>query len=154
MIEPHFIYCPTILFTFTDTQISNLQKKQNKAMRFILRKRYDTPILEMLRELNWLSVKQLVTYYTLKFIHNIKLGNLPGYLSNRMIYNSEIHNYQTRNRNNFHVPIARNELDRRSLYCRGVRAYNELPVHLKNCESPEIFKKLLYEYSKLSIAFR
>ncbi|XP_067622537.1 probable RNA-directed DNA polymerase from transposon BS isoform X1 [Eurosta solidaginis] len=102
IIEPHFIYCPTILFALADSQKSRLQIKQNKVMRFILRKRYDTPIKDLLDSLNWLSVKQNITYYTLKFIHNIKLGNLPNYLSESVRLNREVHSYQTRHNNNFY----------------------------------------------------
>lgn len=113
IVEPHFIYCPTILFTIADSNIAKLQIKQNKVMRFILKKRFDTPIQELLNSLNWLSVKQLVLYYTLKFIHNIKLGNLPNYLNDRVKYNNDVHSYNTRNRNDFHLPIVRSEFDKK-----------------------------------------
>ncbi|XP_017466282.1 PREDICTED: uncharacterized protein LOC108359114 isoform X2 [Rhagoletis zephyria] len=56
----------------SDTQIDKLQKMQNRAMRFILNKRYDTPIQEMIAELNWLSVKQQIFYHAMKFVFNIK----------------------------------------------------------------------------------
>lgn len=148
IIEPHFIYCPTVLYTLNDSQISMLQKKQNKVMRFILRKRYDTHIQEMLDALNWLSVKQLVTYHTLKFIHSMKLGILPTYLNNRLRYNREFHDYQTRSRNDFHYPMIRNERDKRSIFYEGVREYNDLPNYLKICNNLMMFKKKLFMYCK------
>lgn len=37
VIEPHFVYCPSILFIIADKEIDKLQKLQNRCMRFILK---------------------------------------------------------------------------------------------------------------------
>lgn len=147
IIEPHFIYCPTIFFIMNDSQIEKLQKMQNKAMRFILKKRYDTPIKEMLVNLNWLSVKQQIFYFTMKFINNIKTGNLPTYLSDQLKLIHETHNINTRTKNNFKLPLFRTEADKNSLFYKGLKSYNELPEQLKHCVK-NLFKSKLYEYSK------
>lgn len=147
-IEPHFMYCPTILYTLPNSQISKLQKKQNKAMRFVLKREYDTPIQELLDSLNWLSVKQLTIFHTMKFIHNAKLGNMPNYLNDRMRYNREIHRYETRNMNSYHLPIVRTESDKRNIFYEGIKEYNELPNIIKNCNNFVNFKKLLFTHCR------
>lgn len=58
IIEPHFVYCPSILFIISDKEVDKLQKLQNRCMRFILQKPKDTRTADMLKTLDWLSVKQ------------------------------------------------------------------------------------------------
>ena len=77
-----------------------LQKFQNRAMRVILNKKFDTNIKCVLNELNWFKVRQIVTFHTLKFIHNMKRGKCPEYLNGMLERNSEIHNYDTRAKDN------------------------------------------------------
>ena len=60
IIEPYFVYSPTILFTLKNAQMKRFEIQQNKIMRFILNRGYDTPIAEMIKTLDWLNVKQLI----------------------------------------------------------------------------------------------
>ena len=73
IILHHFVSCSSILFLFNATQMDKLQKLQSRALRIILNKRVDTNIRSMLNELNWLNVRQIVTFHILKFIKNMKL---------------------------------------------------------------------------------
>ena len=66
IIETYFVYCPTILFTLNNAQIRTFQIQQNKIMRIIVNKGYDTPLAEMIGSLDWLNVKQLITYHIFK----------------------------------------------------------------------------------------
>ena len=64
IILSHFVYCPSILFLLNATQMDKLQKLQNRAMRIILKKAFDTNIRIILNELNWLNVRQIVNFHT------------------------------------------------------------------------------------------
>ena len=86
------------------------QIQQNTIMRFILNKWYDTPVAEMIESLDWLNVKQLITYHTLQFIKKLRLGQLPSYLYERIQYNFEVHDYNTRNRNNMRLLRIKTDL--------------------------------------------
>ena len=59
IIEPYFVYSPTILFILNNAQMRSFQMQQNKIMRFILNKGYDTLVAEMIECLDWLNGKQL-----------------------------------------------------------------------------------------------
>lgn len=104
IVEPHFVYCASIIFLCTMTDFNNLQKLQNRAMRFILRRPRDERTKDMLDELNWLSVYQSSLYYTLILIFKMKRGLLPPYLSENLRLVSEVHDRNTRNRNDFRLP--------------------------------------------------
>ena len=147
IIEPHFIYCPTIFFIMKDSQINKLQILQNKMMRFILRKPYDTHVQDMLDQLNWLSIKQQIFFHAMKFIYKIINGLLPDYLKNLITYNWETHNRYTRNRNNFKLPLYRTEAEKNNLFYKGLKCFNELPLEIKNNNYVN-FKIMLFTYCK------
>jgi hypothetical protein len=80
IILPHLDYCSSILFLANNSELSYLQKLQNRMMRTILRSRLDTPIRNMLETLNFLSVRQRVTYNTMVLLYKMEKNLLPDYL--------------------------------------------------------------------------
>ena len=82
--------------------MDNLQKLQNRAVHIILNTKFDTNIRTMLNELNWLKIRQIDTFHILKFIHNRNLGKSPEYLNDKLQRNGEIHNYDTRAKDNYY----------------------------------------------------
>lgn len=148
IILPHFLYCPSILFLLSTSQMDTLQKLQNRAMRFILQKDYYTSIRSMLNELNWLNVGQTIMLHTMKFIHNIKFGLCPTYLNEKLQYNNNIHNYNTRRREDYRLPYMRTCKDMNCLEYKGLKKYNELPSNIKNFKNMTLFRKLLRDFCK------
>jgi hypothetical protein len=71
IILPHLDYCSSILFLANNSELSYLQKLQNRMIRTILRSRLDTPNRNMMETLNYLSVRQRVTYNTMVKIKQI-----------------------------------------------------------------------------------
>ena len=148
IIEPYFVYSPTILFALNNAQIRRLQIQQNKIIRFILNKEYDTPVAEMMGSMGWLNVKQLITYHTLKFISQLRLGQLSSYLYEGIQYNFEVHDCNTRNRNNMRLSRMKTDLQKKSVFFKGFKLFIQLPAELKECHSGEIFKRLLKMHCK------
>lgn len=60
--------------------------------------------------------------------------------------NSSIHQFATRQRLDFHVPVSRLSVVMNSPNYVGLRIYNFLPVHIKLCERTNSFKKMLRYY--------
>lgn len=89
IIEPHFNYCPSILFLSNVTDLNRLQVLQNKCLRQILRANSFTEGHVMRKELNLMSVVQIVTYGTLIFIYKIVNGSAPNYLTEKIRYKHE-----------------------------------------------------------------
>ena len=62
VVEPYLRYCDIIWGQCGNTRIEKVQKLQNKAARIISRTSFEeTNHDDLLRELNWMNVKQLVT---------------------------------------------------------------------------------------------
>ena len=80
----------------------------------------------------------------MKFISKLRLGQLPSYLYERIQYNFEVHDYNTRNRNNMRLPRMTTDLRQKSVFFEGFKMFNELPAELKVCQNGDIiFKRLL-----------
>ena len=100
----------------------------------------------MLNELNWLNVRQIVTFQTLKFVHNLKLGKCSEYFNGKLQRNSEIHNYDTRTNDDCRLPYIRTTRDMSCLEYKGITKYNELPRRINEGENTILLKKLQTEY--------
>lgn len=148
IVEPHFVYCSSLLFLCNKTDKDRLQKLQNRAMRCILKKPMETPIDVMLNELGWLSVKQALEYYTLILVFKMKHDMVPSYLSEELVYNREVHGRNLRNKDDFRLPNRKKNCSQNSLFYRGVGLYNDMETEAKSCRRLSEFKKLCLEFVK------
>lgn len=145
MIRPHFMYCSTILFLCRNSDIDKLQVQQNKAMRLILKCTRETPIRDMLQKLKWLSVRQLIYFNVLLFIYKMQNNLLPKHLCKNIRYTYEQHTINTRNRNKIRLPTCKKTSTQNSLFYKGFKLYNEIPINIKQL-SERKFKIKLREY--------
>lgn len=142
IIKPHFEFGSTILYTCcTNLQIERLQKLQNRAMRSIIKCNRLTPIQFMLDTLKWLNIKQRLQLNTFTFIHKMKTGNAPEYLTEQLRYVNESQPYNLRNANDFRIHRAINNTTKRCLLYKGLQLFNQLPYYIKNESNINIFKR-------------
>lgn len=101
----------------------------------------------MLEVLNILSVKQKIVYNAFVFIDKIKNQLLPTYICDKTKNFSNMHNYNTRNKNNFVlINKCNSEILASNILCRGLLDFNNLPRKVKMCETLVEFKKCFREY--------
>ena len=67
-----------------DYILKALQVTMNKAARLITQQSWFTPTANILKQCNWLSVKQLIAYHTLLSVYNIVTTQKPTYLHEKM----------------------------------------------------------------------
>ena len=147
IIAPHFEYCCTIMFNADKSEISELQKLQNRCMRVILGCDRRTHRVDMLQELNILSVEQKIAYKVLLFIYNLKKGRNSEIFSDFMVLNNDVHQHDTRSKNDFHFSNQNNVSSQKSLFINGLKAFNELPRNSLDLSIVK-FKKLLFQFVK------
>ena len=80
----------------------------------------------MLDELDLLSVKQRVSYNTLKLIYKAEYKRLPDYLCDLFNYVSEVQPYSLRTNNQFRLPDYMSAASQNSILYKGVKLYNDL----------------------------
>lgn len=148
IVLPHLDFCTSLLFNLKSYIITRLQIVLNRGMRMVLKCGRRTPIRSMLEALNLMTVRQRIYFKTLDFINKTEHKMLPDYLSEKIRYVSEVHQYATRNQNSFFVDTFNTELTMGSTLIRGLICYNKLPNMLRNCNKYVTFRKLLISYVK------
>ena len=113
---------------------------QNFAARVIAgvpKREHATPLLH---NLGWMRLNQLRSYHRMCLVYKCLHGLAPVYLAENFTLNKNLHQYQTRQANNLHVPMATARSDQRTFCYSGVKEYNSLPSHVKNASSYGQFK--------------
>lgn len=147
VIKPHLEYCSSVLFLCNNCDVNKLQVLQNKAMRIILKRNRRSNVCVMLKDLNWLSVKQLIVFKVMLFIYKMRSGLLPNYLCTKIEYNYTIYNSRSlRNRENFRLPNLKKSASQNSVFYKGVKMFNLLPYNIKTAINVNQFKKLCKLY--------
>jgi hypothetical protein len=124
---------------------------QNRILKNLFNKDWFTNTNELHKELNVLKVDDIVKLFVLKFVHNCKSGYVPEVFKNYYIKRSVIHNRNTRNHDNYDIPLCKTFMyGQTSIKYIGTNLYNELPKHIKEIKSHKRFnievKKLLMEH--------
>ncbi len=146
IIKPHFQYCCSLLISCNSTDVERIQKQQNKCMRIILRCPYTTSIKKMLSSLGWMNVKNLIHRSSSIFVYKIYNNVSAPYLKKFLTRRSEIHKYDTRNKDHFDVVFTRSSKLKKLLFYEGIRIFNKLPEEIKKSTSIGSFIKLLDEF--------
>ena len=129
--------------------IRSLQVIQNQAARYTTKLSWFTPTGTLLRQCNWMSVKQLVIFHTALTVHKIVITGKPKYMFEKMC---QEHRYETRRAviygENF---LARSALAADSFCYRGTKIYNQLPLNLTETQNMDNFKIKLRKWIKSNV---
>jgi len=146
IIAPHFEYCATLLIDMGETQLNELQKAQNRAMRVILQCDRHTKVERMLQALQFMSIRQRLYYNVCIFIFKILKSMLPDQLRNRLTIVGNESERQTRQAGDIVMQFRRTTSAQKSMFYEGVKMYNDLPAEMRRNETLEAFKRALKEY--------
>lgn len=143
IIQPHFTYCPSILYMLNKTQVNQLQLLQNKAMRIILGCNRRTHVQSLLQTLQWWPVETQLRYHALIFIYKILNNLLPIYLRNNLCFVKDKHSYNTRTCENLYVNKTRLKQTMSAFFFKGFISYNAIPNDIKSKANLLAFKRAL-----------
>ena len=150
------IFCSKLIFQISlwggaeNYILRSLQIVQNKAARSVARRGRYTPVVELLRQCGWLSVKQLVFYHSVILVYKAVKITFPRYihskLSSEFPYNTRLAESQAvRMGGEFKSKL---ELTEKSFMQRSTLSYNQLPTSLRQVQKLENFKKQLKTWQK------
>ena len=104
----------------------NSKNVQNACYRFVFGvKKYDhiTPYINQAKSLKMAARTKL---HALVQMHKITLNKAPTYLCNRIQYRNNIHNINTRNRNQLHLKRLKINIKKGAFFNQTVIDYNHL----------------------------
>ena len=127
------VYCLPVFGGMQKCLMQDLQLLQNKAARMVCKSPPRAPRIDLFKQLNWLTINQLVAYHTLIMIFKIRKCKEPEYLAYSL--GPEGRNGRIRSQNPF-LSIAAD-----SFCYRGPSLWNKLPEELRTSTKIGSFKR-------------
>ena len=145
----HFNYCDSVYFNISEFLKLKIQKVQNSCFRFIFGLRKYDHVSSCLLKLNTLNMNERRLLHGLSLMHRINLKIAPPYLSDRIVCNSDVHNYNTRHRHNIVSERVNTSMRKNSFFPYFSKLYNEVNA-IENIRNVSIttFKKHVKAYLK------
>ena len=133
-------YCLPLFGGCDAGEIQDLQILQNKAAQLVTQSPPRAIRNPMYDRLGWLTVKQLVVYYTLLAVYRVRLTGEPEYLAESLCNDNR----------NGHIIVKSTKLSllKNSFKFRGACNWNELPQFIRNQKNIGAFKKSLKTWIK------
>ena len=145
-IYPHFTYCIEVWGSTFVTYLAPLSKLLKRAVRILSgsdRRAHTAPLFHTLKLMN---IAEIYIYSIQLFMYKHSQSLLPGIFNDFYTFNYTVHNYNTRQRQDLHVPIARTDMRTRTIRFKGVLTMNYFASIIdKNC-SIYTYKKKLKQY--------
>ena len=145
LVESSLTYCNTVWGNCGLTLKNKLQTLQNRAARVVTRTKYSSvEPNELLKNLRWLNVQQLIDLDTAVMVHKSIHKNTPLYLSDLFQKQNVIHSHNTRSAKISLFPThAKLNFGQKCFSHYGCSLWNKLDRDVQAIENLEKFKKTL-----------
>lgn len=143
-IHSHLVYMAHIWGSTSNQLLNILRVLQNKAIRVIFQKEYSAlgvHTVDIYKRYGILPVQQLVSYSAAVMMYKIKNNLIKSDIELQL--NENFHGYDTRRKNDLHLPKPRNETGKAALPYRGATIFNDLPKEIREVINLFLFKKRL-----------
>ena len=107
LAEPCMRYCNTTWGGCNTSLLDTLQTLQNRAARVIANVKYEnTDHAKLLKDLDWLDVRELIEFDTASLMYKIENDLAPTHMKELFVKTSDLHTYSTRSATSggFHPP--------------------------------------------------
>ena len=126
----------------TAKNIKKIQILQNKLLKVLTNQNFRTPTNELHKSLDILKVKDILTQGVLCFVHNFVNNKLPTIFDNYFKKFTDVHNLNTRNKDNFIIPKHRTVLGSKTIKYMGAIKWNILDQKIKEIRNIKGFRKV------------
>ena len=147
-VHCHILYCVELYANTHMSYLDKLIKLNNKLLRILQNRPYNTPSCALYRRYHTLSIDKLHIHRILvlahKIIHHRNL--LPSVFFHYFTFNNAFHCYNTRAKDDIHIIQCQSLVGQKCLRYKLRIMWNSLPVHLKLCMSVFLFNSQLKRY--------
>ena len=147
-VYPHLLYGIEIYGNTNPSNINRLKILNNKILRILQKRPRRTHVIDLYKSYSTLPIDLLHKYQILLFVHKYAhhSNRLPVVFASYFIQNKLIHQYDTRDKCDFHLSTPCSTFGKRSLKYKGSHLWNRLPESLKLTQSTPVFKSSLMVY--------
>ena len=146
LIFSRMYYCSSVWSNTAKKNITKLQGVQNFAARIVTGTRKYDHVTPVLQRLGWLPVQDMLNFRDAVMTFKCIKGLAPPYLSEKFELRSELHNVNTRYKNDLNIPLYTSASGQRTFYFRAVTLWNNLPNNIKDINVLGSFKS---EYKRI-----
>ena len=140
LVFSHVRYCIQVYGCANKSSIARLQKVFNFAARVLSGRRKYDHLSDVMEQLGWLTVHQLVTYFDICLLHGIISNGKPEVLRSAIMFNHERVERGTRQSNHLSLPRVRNNHGKRRFIYRATQQYND---HVISRQLTNVSKRVL-----------
>ena len=126
--------------------IDALQVQQNVAMRHITKLPFLTSTKTLLQQCDWLSVRQMIMYFSLLLLHKALVRKRPEYINEKVRAVTVRRETRTTDRLKLETTLYKTLTASKSYIPRTIDQWNSLPIYLREIKDIVYFKKALREY--------
>jgi hypothetical protein len=148
LVHPYVNYCNLIWASpVKSVQLERILKVQKKYCRLITFSNFVEHARPLFVRLCILNVYEIHKLLLLSHIYVITNGLTKNeYSQQYYIVNSDIHQYNTRQKNNLHIPNCRTSTKQNTISFQGPKLWNSLPMDVRSSPSIMIFKRKVRKY--------
>ena len=137
LVLSHVRYCVQVYGSANETSLKNVQRILNFAARVISGRRKYDHISDVLQELGWHNIKDLIQSFDERMLNKIIANETPSVLASLIHFNHKIVQRDTRQSNHIALPLPRNNHGKRTFLYRASQYYN---TRLASCEQYNFFR--------------
>ena len=117
-------YCDMVTQATTVALRARIQRVQNACIRFIFGLRKFEHITPFIQQLDTLNMENRTKQHALTLMHKIVNNNAPVYLTEKLSYRNEVHNYNTRNCQSLNIRRLHNSKKKNAFFVKTAKEYN------------------------------
>lgn len=140
LILSYLSYCNIIWANTYKSNLDKLIKLQKKAIRIVCKAPFLEHTTPLFKKHKLLSLMNINVFQQDVFMYKFVNNQLPKSLLNLFVFNSTVHDYNTRSSAKFHVPLFRSTLSQHTISFTGPKNWNNLLPPITNCPSISSFK--------------
>ena len=147
----HILYLIQLYGGCSDELLTALQVQQNKAARMVCKRPWNTSTKDLLQQIGWLNIRQMVAFYSTLTFFKSRQHKTPKYIHTII---SQPFQVKTRLAKTDGIRVTRNftsTIGKSSFIPRTTDLWNAIPVEIRMENSYKIFSCKLREWVKLNI---
>ena len=144
IVLPQISYCPNSLLSANISQVSYLQKLQNKALRVVLNCSKYESVDRMHSTVDIMRVEDRIKYLSLIVIYKAKNELSYGFPNITIVNN--VHDHITRGNSDIMLKHCQTKAEQVLITYKGFKLFNQLPVEIKEAPNLKEFKILCKNY--------
>jgi hypothetical protein len=139
LILPNINYCLEIWGNSPKNKLKFIEKIQKRALRMIFKLQNRENVNNHFKQNNFLKLNELIDYSLGKVGFKANLGILPANIQSHFNKIKNVHNYETRSKNNFYT--SNKDRNKSNIIYNVIITFNKIPDNFKNMASIKMFNR-------------